>query len=256
MLKIECHDKKGEQMNIKIYLIIGVVAGVFIIYMLFLHTMMKKRKQKQLDGFNHHNSGTPLTRQQERLLTFGAILFYQRGEKILGIYPEDDLNQYIYGLKQQWEISNDKEAKEVLGDLLELQRSSEFEPFVQLPSSDLAKIQKSIAKGLGIDISLVEQTKSAYAWDVGRAVSLAKWCYWCGYLSESETWSIMEQAAKQATQHGKSWTDYTVSFLLGRAINGFDLDDIIIEAKQILHSQNPALRKIQDVDVYQRYQFQ
>jgi len=66
----------------------------------------------------------------------------------------------------------------------------------------------------------------------------------------------MEQAAKQATQHGKSWTDYTVSFLLGRAINGFDLDDIIIEAKQILHSQNPALRKIQDVDVYQRYQFQ
>ena len=24
----------------------------------------------------------------------------------------------------------------------------------------------------------------------------------------------MEQAAKQATQHGKSWTDYTVSFYL------------------------------------------
>lgn len=243
-------------MNTNIYFIIGGIAIVFIIYMIVLQTAMKKRKQKQLDNFNNNHSGNPLTEQQKRLLTFGAILFYHRGEKILGITPENRLDQYVFGLKQQWEISNSEEAKATLNDLLQLQRSTGFEPLLQQPSSDLAKIQKSIAKGLGVDVSVVEQTKSAYAWDICRAVSLVKWCYWCGYLTENETWTIMQQASETAKQHGKNWTDYTVSFLLGRTIQGFDLDDLIVESKQILHSQSPSLRKIEDIDVYKRYSFQ
>ncbi|MDQ8005658.1 MAG: DUF1266 domain-containing protein [Pedobacter sp.] len=242
-------------MNSNIYFIIGGVAVVFIIYMIFLQRMMKKKNQQQLENFNSNHSGNPLTEQQKRLLTFGAILFYHRMEKILGITPEERLDHYVYGLSQQWEISNAEEAKETLVNLLALKRSSEFEAFVSQPSSDLEKIQKNIAKGLGIEFPVVEQTKSAYGWDICRAVSLAKWCFWCGYLTEAETWSIMEKAAAIASQHGKSWTDYTVSFLLGRTIQGFDLDDVIIEAKQILSGKGPALRKIADTDVFLRYSF-
>ncbi|MNY37212.1 hypothetical protein D3C86_1717580 [compost metagenome] len=138
---------------------------------------------------------------------------------------------------------------------MQLQRSTEFKPLLQQSSSELAAIQKSIAKGLGLEISVVEQTNTAYAWDICRAVSLAKWCYWCGYLTENETWSVMEEASGIAKQSGRNWTDYTVSFLIGRTIQGFDLDDIIVESKQILHSQGPSLRKIEDVDVYSRYMF-
>ena len=243
-------------MNTNIYFIIGGIAIVFIIYMIILQTAMKKRKQKQLNNFNSNHSGSPLTEQQKRLLTFGAILFYHRGEKILGITPESRLDEYVHGLTQQWEISNSEEAKETLNNLLELQRSTEYESLLQQPSSDISKIQKSIAKGLGVDVYIVEQTKSAYAWDICRAVSLAKWCYWCGYLTENETWAIMQQASEIAKRHGKNWTDYTVSFLLGRTIQGFDPDDLIVESKQILHSQNPLLGKIEDIDVYNRYSFQ
>jgi hypothetical protein len=242
-------------MNTNIYFIIGGVAVAFIIYMVILQNSMKKRKQQQLDSFNSNHSGSAVTEEQKRLLTFGAILFYHRSEKILGITPEKGLDQYVYGLKQQWEISNADEAKETLNDLLQLHRSTEFEPILQQRSSDLAKIQKSIAKGLGIEVAEVENTKSAYAWDICRAVSLAKWCYWCGYLTENETWNIMQQASDIAKQHGKNWTDYTVSFLLGRTLQGFDLDDVIVEAKQILHSQSPSLRKIEDIEVYKRYNF-
>lgn len=138
---------------------------------------------------------------------------------------------------------------------MNLQRSSDFQPFIEQASADVTKIQKEIAKGLGIELSVVEQTKSAYGWDICRAVSLTKWCYWCGYLTEAETWNVMEKAAEIAAQHGKDWTDYTVSFLLGRTIQGFDLDDLIIESKQILHSKHPSLRKVEDIDVYRRYAF-
>ena len=44
-----------------------------------------------------------------------------------------------------------------------------------------------------------------------------------------------------------------VSFLLGRTIQGFDLEDIDIEAKQLLKSKNPIFGKVKDIDVYQKY---
>lgn len=242
-------------MNANIYFIIGGVAVVFIIYMIVLKNMMKKRKQQQLDAFRSSHSGSPLTEEQKRLLTFGAVLFYYRMEKLLGFTPENGIDQYIGGLQNQWEISSPEDARDTLDNLLALRRSTEFLPYLQQPSSEIATIQKKIAKELGIELSVVEQTKDAYGWDICRAVSLAKWCYWCGYLTETETWDYIRRAAAIATEHGRDWTDYTVSFLLGRTIQGFDLDDVSVEAKQILHSQNPTFGKTEDIDVYKRYAF-
>ncbi|OTG82286.1 DUF1266 domain-containing protein [Acinetobacter sp. ANC 4648] len=243
-------------MNTNIYLIISGIVCVFIVYMIVLYTIMKKRKQKILNDFKLSNTEKPLTKQQEKRLALGAILFYYRGEKILNFYPNDiDLSQYKYELGQQWDITNAEEAKGILKSLLELQRSSQIDALLQHPSEDLSKIKKQIAKDLKIDLSLVKQTQSTYAWDICRAVSVAKWCFWSGYLSESETWNIIEHAEKIALEYGESWADYTVSFLLGRTIQGYDLEELIVETTQLLHSKNPTLRKIQDIDIYQRYSF-
>ncbi|MNV43010.1 hypothetical protein D3C71_1347130 [compost metagenome] len=242
-------------MTTNTYFIIGGIALLFIAYMIFLKTSTKKRNGKQLENFNKHHSGAPLTEEQKRLLSFGGILFYYRGEKILGIKPEGGLNQYIGGLKQQWEVTNEAEAKERLNELLELQRSSEFEPILQESSKELYGIQEDISKGLGIDVNTVARVKSAYAWDICRAVSLAKWCYWVGYLTEDEIWEVMKKGTEIAAEKGESWEDYTISFLLGRTIQGFDLDEIIVESKQILTGKGPALRKIEDTDIYTRYPF-
>lgn len=242
-------------MTTNIYFIIGGIALLFIVYLIFLKTMMKKRNNEQLESFNNNHSGEPLTEEQKRLLSFGGILFYYRGEKILGITPENNLNEYIGGLHQQWEITNGTEAKETLADLLSLQKSNEFEPIFFQSTPELNRIQKDISKGLGLDFNRVEQVKSAYAWDICRAVSLAKWCYWVGYLTENETWEVMKKASAIATTKGENWTDYTISFLLGRTIQGFDLDEIIVESKQILTGKGPALRKIEDIDIFTKYPF-
>jgi Protein of unknown function (DUF1266) len=234
-----------------IYFIIGGIAVAFVGYMIFLQTMMKKKKEGQLNEFNKTHSNTPLTEEQKRILSFGAILFYNRNEKLLGIKPETRLDEYSAGLKNQWEITNSAEAKQTLSDLMTLQKSNQFIQMLQQPSEELNKIQKDIAKGLGIEHSVVTQTKSAYAWDICRAVSLAKWCYWLGYLTEKETWGIMNSATLVATEVGKDWTDYTVSFLLGRTIQGFDLDDVIVESKVLLQGKT----KFEDSDIYSRYSF-
>lgn len=241
-------------MDPKVYYIIAAVAVVFSIYITLVLLWVRKRKANQLRSFEERHVA-PLSEEQRRLLVFGAILFYHRGEKILDIKPSNGLDVYVHGLKTQWGISNPAEAKETLNDLLMLKRSRAFHPALQQPSAELGTLQQRIAKGLGIELSTVAQTRSAYAWDVCRAVALAKWCYWCGYLSEAETWSFMRQAADTAGQHGRDWTDYTISFLLGRTMQGFDLDDLIVESTQLLKSQHPLLRKVEDVDVYQRHAF-
>ncbi len=58
---------------------------------------------------------------------------------------------------------------------------------------------------------------------------------------------MTELAEKIASEHGTSWADYTASFLLGRTIQGYDLEELIIETTQLLH---PAIVKIR---LYAKY---
>ena len=237
-------------MSTTLYVISGAVLLV-ILQFFVTRTYAKKRLQGQIGHINQ----TLLTEEQKRLLTYGAILAYYRGESLTSLMPKEVLDRYQFGLRQQWEITDTASAKETIGDLLAQKRSLQFRHLLTETSPELSKIQKQIAKGLGIEVAEVEAVKSAYAWDLCRAASLAKWCYWCKYLTEAEMWEVLNQVSAIAKEQGKNWREYTISFLLGRTIQGFDLEDLIILTSQLFHSKSPSLRKIEDIDVYQKYPF-
>ena len=236
-----------------IYIILIIIGALllFVVQIYVNKSYTKKYLQKQVGHINQD----PLTEEQKRLLTFGAILTYYRGEHLLNLMPTEILERYKQGLRQQWEITDSISAKETINDLLAQKRSLQFRPLLTQTSPELSKIQKQIAKGLGIEVQQVETVKSAYAWDLCRAASLAKWCYWCKYLTEAEMWEVLNQVAAIAKEQGKNWQEYTISFLLGRTIQGFNLDELIIFTSQLFHSKSPSLRKIEDIDVYQKYSF-
>ena len=237
-------------MSVIIWVIIGAVF-LFALKIYVNKVYTKKHLQKQIGHINQN----PLTEEQIRLLTFGAILTYYRGENLLNLIPTEILETYQKGLRRQWEITDTASAKETISDLLAQKRSLQFRHLLTQTSPELSKIQKQIAKGLGIEVAQVEAVKSAYAWDLCRAASLAKWCYWCQYFTETEMWEILQKVSDTAKEQGKGWQEYTISFLLGRTIQGFDLEDLIILTSQLFHSKSPSLRKIEGIDVYQRYSF-
>ena len=237
-------------MSVIIWIIIGAVF-LFALQIYINKAYTKKHLQKQIGHINQN----PLTEEQIRLLTFGAILTYYRGENLLNLIPTEILETYQKGLRQQWEIIDTASAKQTISDLLAQKRSLQFRHLLTQTSPELSKIQKQIAKGLGIELAQVEAVKSAYAWDLCRAASLAKWCYWCQYISETEMWNILQKVSDIAKEQGKNWQEYTISFLLGRTIQGFDLEDLIILTSQLFHSKSPSLRKIEGIDVFQRYSF-
>ena len=234
--------------------IIWVIIGAIFLFALKIYVnkvYTRKHLQKQIGHINQN----PLTEEQIRLLTFGAILTYYRGENLLNLIPTEILETYQKGLRRQWEITDTASAKETISDLLAQKRSLEFRRLLTQTSPELSKLQKQIAKGLGIEVAQVEAVKSAYAWDLCRAASLAKWCYWCQYITETEMWNILQKVSEIAKEQGKNWQEYTISFLLGRTIQGFDLENLIILTSQLFHSKSPSLRKIEGIDVYQRYSF-
>lgn len=232
--------------------IVILVGCVFAAYFAVLFFYMKRKKARQLAEFKSRHSGNPLDEKQKRSLAFGGILFANRFEKILSILPEDDLNKYIHGLKSQWEIENAVDAKEALENLINLTKSKDIDSFLEGSSEQVKAVQKAISKELGISVASVEATQSTFGWDTMRAVSLARWCYWSGYLTEQETWGFIHKAANTASSLGKSWEDYTVSFLLGRTIHGFDLEDIGSMAKYIL---NGKTRGDEGTDIYLKYSY-
>ena len=237
-------------MSVIIWVIIGAVF-LFALKIYVNKVYTKKHLQKQIGHINQN----PLTEEQIRLLTFGAILTYYRGENLLNLIPTEILETYQKGLRQQGEITDTASAKETISDLLAQKRSLQFRHLLTQTSPELSKIQKQIANGLGIELAQVEAVKSAYAWDLCRAASLAKWCYWCQYITKTEMWDILQKVSDTAKEQGKNWQEYTISFLLGRTIQGFDLENLIILTSQLFHSKSPSLRKIEGIDVYQRYSF-
>ena len=237
-----------------IYIIIAIVV-ILSIYFTIMTRWYKKRKQSQLEYFHKTHSNKPLTQDQKQILVYGAILAYNRGEAIFGLVPEKGTDQYIYGLKYQWNITNHKTAVETLTELAQLKRSSQFDVSINSEDRELIKIKKAVAKALGIDLQDVMAVGSTYAWDTCRLVSLSKWSYWAGFINEEQMWYFMKFATNLAREKGKDWQDYTISFLLGRTIQGFDLSIVDIGTKQLYHSKNPVLGTQPDIDVYQKYPF-
>ena len=65
---------------------------------------------------------------------------------------------------------------------------------------------------------------TALAWDLVRAVNMARWTHLFGYISEEEMWQTMQAVAQLAEEHFASWGAYGLSFVLGRGAWQGDTD--------------------------------
>jgi hypothetical protein len=59
-------------------------------------------------------------------------------------------------------------------------------------------------------------SKSILAWDLVRYVSLCRWGYLAGYISDTEAWDRIMPAALRLQQTFASWQDMQTDFLIGR----------------------------------------
>ena len=140
-------------------------------------------------------------------------------------------------------------AFQVLDDLTDLKKSSKINEVLPELEDDreFNKRISKIAKELRIPADDVKRINDTFAWDTCRAINLAKWCFWTGNLTEKEAWDYMLRSSEIAMERCDNWQDYTLSFLIGRTIQGFDPDDVLIYSGQLLTGKSPKASVYQEV---------
>lgn len=199
-----------------------------------------------------------LSNQQKRNLAFGAMLSYYNNEPILDIKLKGKKEDHKSQLETYWGVYDHKSALERLERLLNLENSLEIDLLLKKPTPEINKIKETIANKLEIQFSEVGAVKSSYAWDICRFIVLAKWCYWSGYITSYEMWNFTIEGTEKASNIGDNWKEYTISFLLGRTIQGFEMESIINECKELFYSKRSTkswFLRVKDVDVHKKYNF-
>ena len=223
-------------MNTVIYIVIAVAAAVVCGYFLYANFRMRRARRKELEEFNSRYSGKPLGENHQRAMVYGAVLARSRGESVLSMLPKERTETYREGMKKSWNSIDEQSAVASINALLQLQQRSGFDEFIRTheTNKELNRIYARISRELDLPEEEVKMVRSTYAWDICRAVNVAKWCFWIGYLTESQFYGCLDRCNEIVARIGKDWTEYTCSFLLGRCIQGFKPEEVLPAAKELL----------------------
>lgn len=83
------------------------------------------------------------------------------------------------------------------------------------------------------------------AWDYDRLVTVSRWCYIAGYITEEEAWNYCITAKKLAQASFNSWEEYYASCVFGRSIayEG-DPDELLEAGEELLKKENSIWKEI------------
>ena len=83
------------------------------------------------------------------------------------------------------------------------------------------------------------------AWDMGRLVNVARWCYGCGYIAENKAWEYIFHAEKESANCYTNWAAFGNAYVIGRALCGGEnglLDTSMNIVEGLLNDENSPWR--------------
>jgi hypothetical protein len=94
--------------------------------------------------------------------------------------------------------------------------------------------------------SRADLARSVAAWDLGRAVAIARAAHDCGYLSPSDAWNVINEAGAKAAAIYGDWREFAAGYLIGRCLWGGsrNLGEFVPLAKRYLEDKESPWRKI------------
>lgn len=189
------------------------------------------------------------TTEQTRALAFGAVLSTRNDMTFKGnLFGVSDAYQkeYIGSLEEWWDIRDTESAIEALEWLKTEGHGFSNEDYygfddaynyymgreTGLPEDEEEYIAESFAVELpgiedvrnklisefGYTELELDEITTLRAWDYDRLVTVARWCYGVGYITEDEAWSYINFATEQGEKDYTSWRTYLAGVIIGRTI--------------------------------------
>lgn len=174
----------------------------------------------------------PTNEQKMWALATSAILTESNGcrHDILGgnEHTPEMINAWLKVLSEWWDINNRAELLESLSWIEEEGHRSEFDKIMYDIESATPQQFSELRVKLRDDPELQRQMdvvlnncdklgkKSIIAWDYARYVSLCRWGYLVGFITEDEAWQRIMPAANLMQNTFESWEDLGNDYLIGR----------------------------------------
>lgn len=80
-------------------------------------------------------------------------------------------------------------------------------------------------------------------WNIGRAAFLARCLYDLGYINKEELIEFLERCYSELKKYCNTWKEYTISYILGRAIwGGSNNTGMISIANELLTNENSPIK--------------
>jgi hypothetical protein len=180
-------------------------------------------------------SGTKITTQQKsRALAFSAILASVNNESLAelneGPVSDEVRKRELQLLDEWWNVKSRDDLlntlkwieegghRKVLWEMREHLKLLPVENLLDEIFKDTGDKDKFNSK-LMAALSLGKPKRKVVditAWDYGRYISLCRWGYQAGYITEEEAWERIFPAARYLQKSYSSWNEYAEDYLRGR----------------------------------------
>ena len=154
-----------------------------------------------------------LSTEKQRWLNVGGVLTAMNYEFINSLATGRPVKENRAAMKEWWGITGRQTALDALESLVNSGHHLTFD----------SQLNREIFRADLIEFDIVSEKTdlndiTTLAWDMGRLVNVARWCFDLGYISEDEAWKYIETAYKEVQTAYSSWHEFAAGYLIGRAL--------------------------------------
>lgn len=153
-----------------------------------------------------------LTPEQNRLLAYGAPLFLYNDDNVDSLESTAGTDTLKEMLEEWWEVTDRKSALETISWLLNEGQHAGADPALTeirqrgieaITEEEKADEDSKIGDAFTIaefvmgvnETTEADLPETVLAWDLVRAVNMARWAFICGYINEDEMWEAIRTTA-------------------------------------------------------------
>ena len=204
----------------------------------------RKPNPRDRDTFRRSSPATAATGERARQLLPGLIHAVDFGATVDSLTTGVKRARVASALNDWWNIGSTEQAQSTLGWLLQeghravwphVWRIATSEPVENWTASVYAIRQKvdrdqiqeylnHLAETLpglqeqGVVQSSDDLARGIVAWDMSRAIMVARMCYDCKLITEPQAWEVIAYASAAVSHSLSSWEDVAKSTVIGRAM--------------------------------------
>jgi len=249
-------------------IILVVVATIIVFFLFYKRSLIKRLLLIFQPKYRKNPRKIPLSSGQQSALNIGAILSLRNRNYMDSIETDESKESNIESMAEWWGVYSTDSAIETLEWLFDEGHRVHYDKIINAKKNgsylhpDVLSYDENMNETLDVLIKnqiIVDKSDlnniSILAWDMGRSVNVARWCFDCGYITKEKAWNYINRAHTYSKQIYNSWEEFSTGYIVGRAMWSGDPDvveDVITDVQSLLNDVDSPWKNISLVNFWNK----